>query len=185
MFSLRYALHLPVSPLKSSDSLPDGEESPEDFHRNRNLSLHLVVMTTADRQNGKEGRVEHPSLGEQEMEVLGFVTERQPVTAGEVAEAFAESHGLARTTVLTVMERLRKKGYLVRGRRSGIFYYSPRLSQSEVLQGQVSRFVETTLHGSLAPVVAYLSRSRRLSDEEVAELDRLVEELKREQEDRS
>lgn len=128
--------------------------------------------------------MEHPSLGEQEMEILGFITERQPVTAGEVAEAFAESHGLARTTVLTVIERLRKKGYLTRGRRSGVFYYSPRLSQSEVLQGQVSRFVETTLRGSLAPVVAYLARSRQLSDAEVADLERLVAELKREQEGR-
>src|SRR5262245_54227553 len=127
--------------------------------------------------------MEHPTVGEQEMEILQFISERAPVTAAEVAEQFGKERGLARTTVLTVIERLRRKRYITRQRRGGIFHYSPRLSQSEVLQGLVHRFVETTLGGSLAPVVAYLSTGRRLSDQELSELEQLVEELKAERED--
>ncbi len=127
--------------------------------------------------------MDHPSLGEQEMEILRYVTDHGPVTAGQVAEGYGEERGLARTTVHTVLERLRKKGYLSRSRRKGVFTYSPALSHSDVLQGQVQRFVETTLRGSLAPVVAYLARSRKLSDAELADLEQLVDELKRAQQE--
>jgi predicted transcriptional regulator len=122
--------------------------------------------------------VEKPSLGEQELEVLRFIAARAPISAREVVEQFAEAHGLARTTVLTVMERLRKKGYLTRKRRAGVFQYSPRVPQSEVLQGLVRHFVEKTLAGSVSPIVAYLVKSRQLSAEEVRELQRLVDELR-------
>lgn len=127
-------------------------------------------------------RVEEPaSLGENEREVLRFITERAPVAAGTVVEAFSEERRWARTTVLTVIERLRKKGYLTRRRRQGVYHYSPRFSHSEVLQGLVHRFVETTLDGSLAPMVEYLTRTRRLSAQELAELEQLVEAMRSEQ----
>jgi predicted transcriptional regulator len=123
-----------------------------------------------------------PPLGEQELEVWRFVAERAPVSAREVADRFAEERGLARTTILTVMERLRKKGYLVRRRREGVYEYSPRVPPAEVVQGLVRQFVEKTLAGSVSPLVAYLTHSRQLSREEVAELERLVQALRAEEE---
>ena len=44
-------------------------------------------------------------VGEQELAVLRYVAEHGPVTVGEVAERFGEPQGLARSTILTVMER--------------------------------------------------------------------------------
>ena len=54
------------------------------------------------------------SLGRAELEILQYVVDRNPIRVGEVAEHFAGAGGKARTTILTVMERLRTKGY---GRR--------------------------------------------------------------------
>jgi predicted transcriptional regulator len=125
---------------------------------------------------------EQPTLGEQELEVLRFVTDRAPVGARDVVEHFAEAHGLARTTVLTMMERLRKKGYLTRKRRGGVFIYSPAVAQGEVLYGLVRHFVEKTLGGAASPVVAYLTKTRHLSDEDAAEIQRLLDELKAQKE---
>jgi predicted transcriptional regulator len=119
-----------------------------------------------------------PPLGDQELAIWRFIAEHAPVTAREVAEQFVEDHGLARTTVLTVIERLRKKGYLKRSRRQGVYEYSPQQPPGEVVQGLVRQFVEKTLAGSVSPLVAYLTRTRRLSSEELAELERLVEELR-------
>src|SRR5438128_54326 len=103
--------------------------------------------------------METPHVGEQELEVLQFVTDHAPIAGREVAERFAEERGLARTTVLTVIERLRKKGFLSRRRREGVYHYSPRVSKVELLQGLVGEFVQRTLGGSVSPVVAYLSRT--------------------------
>src|SRR3712207_746338 len=98
---------------------------------------------------------QNPTLGEQELDLLRFVSGRGAVAGSEIADAWGEERGLARTTVLTMLERLRTKGYLVRKRKDGVFQYSARVPQAEVLQGVVRRFVERTLGGSVSPVVAY------------------------------
>lgn len=118
------------------------------------------------------------SLGDREAAVLRFIAERAPVPAREVIEKFAAEQDLARTTILTKMERLRKKGYLTRRRRQGVFYYSPRLPQAEVQEGLVRHFVERTLGGSVSSVVAYLAGIDEISDEDLTELQRLAQELK-------
>lgn len=120
-------------------------------------------------------------LGDQELDVLRFITDHAPVTARTVADGYGQERGLAKTTVLTVVERLYKKGYLSRKRRDGIFHYTPRVPQNEVLRELVSQFVQKTLAGSVSPVVAYLAHGHPLTDQDVEELQRLVEELKAQQ----
>ena len=115
-----------------------------------------------------------PALGEQELETLRFIAEHAPISVGEVASRFGEPRGLARTTILTVMERLRQKGYLTRRKDAGTYQYIPQDKQSDVLKDLVRDFVETRLAGSLSPFVAYLSESEELSEEEVASLRKLV-----------
>jgi predicted transcriptional regulator len=127
--------------------------------------------------------METPHLGDQELEVLTYISSHSPVTAREVAEKFAEERNLARTTILTVIERLRKKGYLTRLRREGVYEYVPRVAQSDVMNGMVRQFIQRTLGGSVSPVVAYLSQSREISETELDELQALVDQLKREKRD--
>ena len=123
--------------------------------------------------------MEQRTLGDQELEVLRYVAEHAPISVGEVAERFGGPRGLARTTILTMMERLRKKGYLTRTKGERPHRYSPRAPQAEVLQGLVREFVEKTLAGSLSPFVAYLAEAKELAPEELAELRRMVESLER------
>jgi predicted transcriptional regulator len=127
--------------------------------------------------------METPHLGDQELDVLSHIAAHAPITAREVAEAFGEERGLARTTILTVIERLRKKGYLARSRKDGVFHYTPSVPQTEVVQGLVGEFIERTLGGSVSPVVAYLAKTRDVSSQELDELQRLVDELKAERGD--
>jgi predicted transcriptional regulator len=128
--------------------------------------------------NLEELLMDQPSLGDQELAVLRFIAERAPVAARDVVEKFAGEQELARTTILTKIERLRRKGFVVRRKKHGVFYYSPRVSQAEVLQGVVRDFVEKTLGGSVSPVVAYLLNTRGLSDDDAAVLQRLADDLR-------
>lgn len=100
------------------------------------------------------------------------------MTVRDVADHFAEARGHVRTTILNVMERLRKKGFLTRQKVGGIFKYEPRVGKADLLQSLVRDFVEKTLGGSVSPFVAYLSRDARLSDDELEELKIAVDELK-------
>src|SRR5947209_5078754 len=107
--------------------------------------------------------MKRPSLGDRELDVLRYVSEHAPLSAREVAEQFGVPEGLARTTIVTLMERLRKKGYLTRRRKEGVYRYSPRQPHGEVLQDLVRQFLEKTLGGSVSPVFGYLTRARPLS----------------------
>src|SRR5258706_15785951 len=95
--------------------------------------------------------MEQPSLGDQELEVLRFVAEHAPISVGEVAQQFGVPRGLARTTILTVMERLRKKGVLNRSRNERPAPYSPRLAPAEGKPGLGGGFVQKTLGGPFLP----------------------------------
>lgn len=117
------------------------------------------------------------TLGHAELEILQYVLDRHPVTVREVAEHAAETKGYARTTVLTVMERLRQKGYLGRRKVGGVFQYRPKLRKSELLEHLIGDFVDRVLGGSVSPFVAYLAQSPELADEELARLKSLVREL--------
>ncbi len=121
-----------------------------------------------------------PTIGEQELAVLRYIADRPDATVGEVAEAFGQDHGLARSTVLTMMERLRKKKYLGRRLVGGVYRYRAERSSSELLRGLVRRFVEKSLGGSVAPFVAYLNETRDVSDQELQDLEDLVSKLQAE-----
>jgi predicted transcriptional regulator len=76
-----------------------------------------------------------------------------------------------------MMERLRKKGHLSRRLVDGVYRYAPKTGHGAAVRQAVRNFVDRTLDGSVAPFVAYLAERERLSDEELAELEALLERL--------
>lgn len=117
------------------------------------------------------------SIGDQELALLRWLAERGGATAGEAAEGFGASRDLARSTVLTMMERLRAKGHLGRRKVEGVYRYSSPASSTELLRGVVERFVQQTLGGSVSPFVAYLAESEGLTEDEMEELEAVVARL--------
>ena len=113
-------------------------------------------------------------IGEQEMALLRHVADSGGVSVGDVFEEFGASRGLARSTVLTMMERLRLKGFLSRRQVDGVYHYRARQSSADLLKDAVERFVHGSLDGSVSPFLAYLSDSQDLSDADVRELERIV-----------
>ncbi len=115
--------------------------------------------------------------GEQELALLTWLADHRDSTVGEVAERYGASRGLARSTVLTMMERLRKKGHLSRRQVDGVFRYRTAAGPDALLKDAVGSFVTRTLGGSVSPFVAYLSDAGEVSPEELAELEQLVARL--------
>ena len=116
-------------------------------------------------------------VGERELALLQWVGERDAISVGEAAEGFGAAHGLARSTVQTMLERLHEKAYLRRRRQQGVFRYSAVHPSGELMQSLVRSFVEGPLGGSLSPFVAYLVEQGRVSADERATLEQLVERL--------
>jgi predicted transcriptional regulator len=139
--------------------------------------MRNTIETDGDRGDSR------PALGEQELDVLRYISDRAPVTLREVIDGYGGPRGLARTTVLTVMDRLRVKGYLDRrkeeqgpgGRRGGVYVYAPSVNKSRLLSDIVRGFVDKSLGGSLVPFVEYLVDEKGLSADEAAKLRSLIE----------
>src|ERR1700680_1482890 len=116
-------------------------------------------------------------LGHLELDVLQYIADHHPITVREVASHFAQTSGQARTTVLTVMGRLRAKGYLKRRKSAGLQRYSPTIPKAVLLDRMVGDFVYGGLGGSVSPFVAYLTRSSILNDDEVRKLEQLLKRI--------
>jgi predicted transcriptional regulator len=50
------------------------------------------------------------TIGEQELDLLRYIADRGGATVGEVAAAYGEGRGLARSTVLTMMDGCGRRG---------------------------------------------------------------------------
>ncbi len=115
------------------------------------------------------------SLGKLELEVLRFVADSRPISVGDAAGQFGEPRGYARTTIQTVMERLRSKSCLDRQFEEGVYLYSITPQGTRVLGSLVKEFVSETLGGRLTPIVAFLADAENLTPDEIAALRRIVE----------
>jgi predicted transcriptional regulator len=98
-------------------------------------------------------------------------------------EAFPNA---AYTTLMTTLERLHRKGVLERRRDGRAFLYRPLSSRAEMESGLVTRALEPLLRGGSAqPILSCLVDEVSRHDERLLdELERLVREKRRQQEER-
>ncbi len=122
------------------------------------------------------------TLGGQELEVLRFVADHEPLSVSDVASRYGEPNGLARTTILTMMERLRAKRYLTRVQANGVFVYRTAESTGTVLREVVGNFVENTLGGTVTPFIAFLSEKKSLEPDELDALKSLLAKMEKQDE---
>ena len=122
------------------------------------------------------------SLGELELEVLKIVSQLQPCTVSQIRELMAKRRGHARTTILTVMQRLENKKYVTRRKKEGVFHYRTTKNIGTVLSGLTRQFIDTMLDGSPLPFVAYLAESKELTKKQVETLQAIAKELDKETE---
>ena len=121
--------------------------------------------------------VERPALSKGEMEVARVLWELGTATVREVHEAFPIDRKIDFTTVQTYLRRLAGKGY-VRARLDGrTRVYSARVRPRTVIRETIDDLIDRLFAGEALPLMRHLIEDRRISDEELAELRRLLDRL--------
>jgi BlaI family transcriptional regulator, penicillinase repressor len=116
-----------------------------------------------------------PALSKGELEVARVLWELGEATPRGVFEAYTNRRGVDFATVQTYLRRLEAKGYL-RARREGkTKYYSPRVRPTQVIRQTVDDFLDRLFDGETLPLVRYLIRDRGVTQEEIDELRRLLD----------
>lgn len=107
---------------------------------------------------------------------MKVVWERKAVTVRDVYEALRERKTVAYTTVMTMMNILESKGYLVKRPEGRAYVYEPSQARTQVIGGMVEDFVDRVFDGAAQPLVLSLLRERKLSKSDLEEISRLIEE---------
>ncbi len=124
------------------------------------------------------------SLGELELEVLKTVWASDGCTVQQAVEIIGRKRKCARTTILTVMQRLHAKGFLNRRKIDGVFRYFSTEGQGKVMSGLVRQFVEKVLDGSPTPLISYLAESG-VDQAQLAEIQKVLDKARSNEEDQS
>ena len=123
-------------------------------------------------------------LGELELAVLKTIWEHQPCTVQQVANILSKRRGCARTTVLTVMQRLHAKDFLKRRKVGRVFHYVPTEGRNKVMSRLIGQFLDKVLDGSALPFVTYLTERKDLTQEQVATLRAIAKKLESKQKEK-
>lgn len=95
------------------------------------------------------------SFGQLENDIMRVVWDRnEPITIREIADSLNTSRSLAHTTIITVAERLREKGWLTRQRQGRSFYYEASIT-SEDYSAQLMTQVLEAAHDRPAALLRF------------------------------
>ena len=115
-----------------------------------------------------------PKIYESEYRFCLILWKHEPINSTQLARICKEELGWSRTTTYTVIKRLSDRG-VVKNENATV---TSLVSKEEVQASEMNEFVEKTFEGSLPAFIAAFSRSKKLSDTEVAQLQKLIDAYK-------
>lgn len=113
-------------------------------------------------------------LGEVETIFAEIIWKNEPLTSRHLTELAQERLQWKRTTTYTILKRLCERG-LFRNEGGQV---TSLVSQEEFYARQSEQFVEETFHGSLPAFLAAFGSRKKLSDREIEELQKVIEEMR-------
>lgn len=113
-------------------------------------------------------------LGEVEMKFADIIWENEPLASGQLVKLCDEKLQWKKSTTYTILRRVCERG-LFKNEDGTV---SSNVTKQEFLSNKTEQFIEETFKGSLPGFIAAFTSNRKLSDEEVEELKKLIERSK-------
>jgi BlaI family penicillinase repressor len=121
-----------------------------------------------------------PTVSDAELDVLKSLWEHGPATVRQVeARLRRRKRRWAYTTVLTLLSRLREKGYVASDTTGTAHIFRPAVSRDQLLRHGLSELADRICDGTASPLVHALVKGRRFSADEIAHFRKLLDELER------
>lgn len=115
--------------------------------------------------------MEVPKIFESEYRFCLILWEYEPVNSTKLAALCKEQLGWSKATTYTVIRRLSERGVLKNENAT----VTSLVSKEQVQESELEQLVERTFEGSIPSFIAAFSRSKMLTDEEVAQLQKLID----------
>lgn len=111
-------------------------------------------------------------LGEIETQFADLIWDNEPLASGELVKLAAEKLSWKKSTTYTILRRLCEKGIFQN--QDGVV--TSLISKEELQSAQSEKFVEDTFAGSLPQFLTAFSRRKKLSKQEIDEIQRFIDE---------
>ena len=98
------------------------------------------------------------------------------LTVTEVWEKVSGSRDVGRTTILNLIDRLEKRGWLRRVKEEGVFRYQPSVDRDGTSVQLAEEFLDEFFGGSASNLVMSLLGSKRVTPAEVRRLREMLDE---------
>ncbi|MDE7043505.1 MAG: BlaI/MecI/CopY family transcriptional regulator [Acetatifactor sp.] len=116
-----------------------------------------------------------PKIFDSEYRFCLILWEHEPVRTTELVQLCQKQLEWKRTTTYTVIKRLSERGVLKNENR----IVTSLVSKSEVQASEIDELVEKKFEGSLPSFIAAFTRHRKISGQEIDEVQRMIDEFRR------
>lgn len=121
--------------------------------------------------------METPKIFESEYRFCLVLWENEPTTPSELAKLCLARLGWKRTTTYTVIKRLCERGVLKN--ENGVV--TSIISKEEAQALEIQNLVEKKFEGSLPAFIAAFARHQRISEKELDEVQRMIDQIREEE----
>ena len=112
-----------------------------------------------------------PKIFESEYRFCLILWENEPLTSRELSRLCAKKLGWSKTTTYTVIKRLSDRGVL----KSENTIVTSLISKEQAQISEIEELLEKKFEGSLPAFIAAFTKSKMLSEKEIAEILRIIE----------
>ena len=121
--------------------------------------------------------METPKIFESEYRFCLILWEQEPVNSTRLVELCKDRLGWSKATTYTVIRRLSERGVLKNENAT----VTSLISKEQAQQSRLQEMMEETFEGSVPAFLAAFSKSKRLTREEVAQLQSMIDDYQEEE----
>ena len=121
-------------------------------------------------------------LPDAELEIMKVIWHNEcPISTSEVKRIIDEESNAARTqqTVQTLINRLIAKEYIAKGKRGKEYIYTPLVAEKDYVEFESERFLRKMHGNSVTNLMRALFDSKKISDEDISELEKMFKEKRK------
>jgi predicted transcriptional regulator len=118
-------------------------------------------------------------LGQLQRAVIEVVWNLGEASVHHVRKELTRRKKLAYTTVLTAMQNLEKTGWLRHRTEGKVYIYTPTRTREQAGEKSVRKFLERMFDGDVLLMFQHLIRQRKISDAELQELRKIIDEKRK------
>ena len=119
-----------------------------------------------------------PKLGRVQLQIMQVLWAKDGATAREITDALNHQGKtpIAHSTVQTLLRKLEEKGAVTHQSEGRTFVFRAMHEESAIATSATHDLLSRVFHSSVSGLVAHLLKHEKISEEEMAQLKKLVEE---------